>query len=170
MTNHRYPCSLLLLVTAVAAVNVRISAREVSRTPGNATGAAEKTPDDQNSKAAADRLRDRMIRLTSERSNAVAALTIAQQREYMLALLEREKYECLHATTDKMRRLVHGMRQADDGAYQETCDRRQTAAVTARPLGRSGRRLHVCRQLLAAAEVGLTRIETDRQLRHAGGP
>lgn len=97
MLDYWQPYSLLLF--AAVAGKVQISSYDMSRTFGGVADTDEKTAtanspcDDHNNRALTDRLRDRMVRLTNERSKTVAALVIAQQREHTLALLEREKYE-----------------------------------------------------------------------------
>lgn len=87
MLDYWYPYSLLLFM-AVAG-KVQISSHDADEK----IVATDAPCDEHNNRALADRLRDRMVRLTHERSKTVAALLIAQQREHTLALLEREKYE-----------------------------------------------------------------------------
>lgn len=84
-----------------------VSSREASRTTcyhadGQPAAAStdQATPAETTTAATATRvtdlqvagLRDRVARLTNELGKAIAALTIVQQREQKLALLEREKY------------------------------------------------------------------------------
>lgn len=78
--------------TAAAATTTAAACTTTADASATTTTRAGTTKKGDGGKTAADELRDRVARLTDELYKAEAALTIAQQLEHKLDVLEREKY------------------------------------------------------------------------------